>query len=238
MKKTSTAFSIGIDGCKDGWIVVSCPVFAFSEARARHYESLVELKNDFTKSSICIIDMPIGIEHNKPNRSCDTAARKFLANRSSTIFSPPCHDALFSQTYEEANAINKQKTGKGISKQSWFLSKKIIETQNFMRYKKGLNLKEGHPECSFAEYLGEPILDNKKGMRGIFKRLEILTNLNFQVTKLVEMLPKKAKIGIDDLLDAAILCWTASRFMSGDIKTLPSLEENNNSFSSDFFIYV
>lgn len=238
MKKNLKTSCIGIDGCKDGWVVVYCSVFAFNKAKAAHYKKLSELNNDFTKSSIGIIDMPIRIESNNANRSSDMAARKFLAHRSSTIFSPPCYDALYSQSYEEANAINKKHTGKGISKQSWFLSKKIIETRNFVEGKNGLNLREGHPECSFAEYLGKPISENKKRMRGIFKRLEVLNNLKFKVSELAEMLPKDTAVGIDDLLDAAILCWTASRFVSGDIKTLPSFTPGNEQSSSDFFIYV
>tara|TARA_A100001011_G_scaffold386539_1_gene462574 strand:- start:551 stop:1099 length:549 start_codon:yes stop_codon:yes gene_type:complete len=182
--------------------------------------------------------MPTGLEINKPNRSCDIAARKFLGPRSSTIFSPPCQDAIYSKNYDEAKATNLKKTGKSVSKQSWFLSKKIIETKNFIESDSKLDLKEGHPECSFTQISGAPILENKKTMKGIFKRLDILNKLNFDLPRLVEMLPKNVNIGIDDLLDAAILCWTASRFFNGNIKTFPNSTLRDRQSKKEFFIYV
>ena len=222
MKKNLPTYCVGIDGCKDGWVAVFCPVSSFCKAKVQHYKTLSQLTVDFDTNSVLIIDMPIGLESNKPNRSCDIEARNFLGHRRSTVFSPPCRDAINSKTYEEAKAINLKKTNKSISKQSWFLTKKILETQNFINERSGLDLKEGHPECSFAEYVGTPIAESKKGMIGIFKRLRILTELNFNIPHLVEMVPPSAKIAIDDLFDAAILCWTANRLFKGENKTFPS----------------
>ena len=234
MKKNHLAYCIGVDGCKDGWIAVYCPVLNFSNAKANHYKTLSHLKNNFAKDSIVIIDMPIGLEVHKPNRSCDIEARNFLGKRSSTIFSPPCRDALNSKSYDEAKIINLKKTGKSISKQSWFLSSKILETKNFIETQSVLDIKEGHPECSFAECAGAPILDSKKSLHGIIKRLDILQKLNFNPSKLVEELSKKTQVKIDDLFDAAILCWTASRYASGDSKTLPE----SSSTVSDYLIHI
>ena len=126
MKKTNTLYCIGIDGCKDGWIAVYCPALAFERAKVVHYQTLYQLQDDFSENSIIVIDIPIGLERHKANRSCDIEARKLLRQRSSTVFSPPCRDAIYSNTYEEAKKINIQKTGKSISKQSWFISKTYI----------------------------------------------------------------------------------------------------------------
>ncbi len=236
MKKNLPTYCVGIDGCRDGWITVYAPVSSFDKAKAQHYQTLSQLKNDFDANSIFIIDMPIGLEVNKANRSCDIEARKFLGHRRSTIFSPPCRDAINSGTYQEAKAINLKKTNKSISKQSWFLTKKILETQKFVDEDSGIDLKEGHPECSFAEYAGIPIAESKKKIHGIFKRLEILKELNFSMTKLVEMLPSCAKIEIDDLFDAAILCWTANRVFYGENKTFPRLKHQNKDAKNEPFI--
>ena len=230
MAKIFTTYCIGIDGCKDGWVAVYCPVSDFKKAKSRYYEKLSLLGNDFNETSLGIIDIPIGLEFDKPDRSCDIEARKFLGRRSTTVFSPPCLEAIYSKSYEEAKVINKKRTGKSISKQSWFLSKKILETKHFIESGNNLNLKEGHPECSFAEYVGVPILENKKSMRGIFKRLDILNKLNFNLPNLVAMLPKKAGIRIDDLFDATILCWTANRIINGNGKTFPSSNNAHNKF--------
>lgn len=234
MKKNYSAYCVGIDGCKDGWVAVYCPAFSFNRSKVRHYKKLSQLTEDFSQNSTLVIDIPIGLETDNPNRTCDIEARRFLGSRSSTIFSPPCLDAIRSPSYEEAKVLNLIKTGKSISKQSWFLSKKILEAKKFNENE--MNLNEGHPECSFAEYLGKPILANKKGMRGIFKRLAILSKLNFKLPDLVEMLPENANVSIDDLLDAAILSWSASRVSNGKSKTFPN--SNNNRNSKDFFIHV
>ena len=62
----------------------------------------------------------------------------------------------------------------------------------------------------------------------------IPSELNFNLPHLVEMLPKNTKIGIDDLLDATILCWTANRFYKGVGQTLPEKKITKD----EFFIYV
>ena len=238
MKKNLPQYCVGIDGCKDGWVVVYCPALTFKKAKCQHYRKLSQLKSDFASDSIIVIDMPIGLEVNRPNRSCDIEARKFLGHRSSTVFSPPCQDAIFAKNYEEAKAINLHKTGKSISKQSWFLTKKILETKSFIEDEGTHNLMEGHPECSFTEYAGTPILENKKGMRGMFKRLDILTKLSFNLPKLVEMLPKSVGVEINDLFDATILCWTANRIFNGESKTFPRSETTNELSTNKFFINV
>ena len=238
MIKTLPTHCVGIDGCKDGWVAVYCPTFSFKQAQAQHYRELSDLTNDFTPNSIIIIDIPIGLPNHMPNRPCDIEARKFLGHRSSTIFSPPCHDALYSTNYDEAKIINLKKTGKSISKQSWFLSKKIMETKNFIKNQNNFVLKEGHPECSFAQYNGKPIAENKKGMHGILKRLEILAKLEFNVPELSQMIPKETKVGIDDLLDASILCWTAKRLLQGESRTLPASTLANEKNDNEFFINV
>ena len=226
---------IGVDGCKDGWVVVSCPDSSFGEAKAQHYGKLSQLSEHFLKTSIVIIDIPIGLSATEPNRKCDVEARKFLGARSSTIFSPPCLAAIFSENYNDAKVVNLSNTGKSISKQSWFLSKKILEAKQFSETQ--FNLKEGHPECSFADFLGEPLIDKKKSMRGLFKRAQILEKLGFKIPILADMLPEKAAIGADDLLDAAILCWTANKFYNGKNKKFPSSEMPAKINSHDLFIY-
>ena len=152
---------------------------------------LSQLSENFSNDSIIIIDIPIGLELTSPNRICDIEARKFLGTRSSTIFSPPCLEAIFCQNYNQAKAINLTNTGKSISKQSWFLSKKILEAREFSE--KSFTLKEGHPECSFAEFEGKPLTDKKKSTRGLFKRVHILEQLGFRPPLLAEMLPENTR---------------------------------------------
>ena len=61
----------------------------------------------------------------------------------------------------------------------------------------------------------------------MFRRLEILTNLNFDLPKLANMLPESARFKTDDLFDAAILSWTASRLFKRQNKKFPSQSPTN-----------
>lgn len=210
---------VGIDGCKDGWIVVYARPNEFSHAKALHINNLSHLREVFSKDSIMIVDIPIGLEKTKPRRSCDVEARRYLGSRSSTIFSPPCLNAVSEKTYQSAKTINLQITGMSISKQAWFLSNKILEARHALD--KGLPLKEGHPECSFTTFLNEPIKFKKKSLKGLFKRIDVLYQLGFDIPKLATQLTDQIEANADDLIDAAILCWTASRCAAGENKKFP-----------------
>jgi predicted RNase H-like nuclease len=144
-------------------------------------------------------------------------------------------EAIFCENYNQAQAINLTNTGKSISKQSWFLSKKILEAREFSE--KSVKLKEGHPECSFAEFEGKPLIDKKKSTRGLFKRIHILEQLGFRPPLLAEMLPESTAIGADDLVDATILCWVASKFYNGESKKFPSIETSSRVCDHDLSIY-
>ena len=52
------------------------------------------------------------------------------------------------------------------------------------------------------------------------------------------MLPKNVGVGIDDLFDAAILCWTANRIFNGRNRTFPSLKVTNRLSTEKSFINV
>ena len=210
-EKKNSKYCLGVDGCVGGWLVVCVENGDFEDAQAFFLPNLLELRT-FASSfdTEIVIDIPIGLENDKPSRICDIKGRKYLGVRSSTIFSPPCKDSLLAEDYTSAQNINLKRTGVSISKQSWFLSSKILEAQEEVL--NGIELKEGHPECSFAAFLGNiPIKDKKKSLKGIIKRVKCVTEIGFQLDKLTLSLPDRLSAKIDDLLDAAILSWTATR---------------------------
>ena len=136
---------------------------------------------------------------------------------------------------EILNRINKEKTGLGLSKQSWFLKDKILDAHNAIE--QGLYLKEGHPECSFAALSGKPIENSKKTPSGIITRLLCLQEIGFNFKRALKNFPPNMEIKTDDFLDAAILCWTATRVDSNSNFTFPPKNENDtNPF--DCIIYI
>ncbi|MEE2775123.1 MAG: DUF429 domain-containing protein [Pseudomonadota bacterium] len=216
---------VGIDGSKLGWVAVFASRYDFVDAKCIFVNNLVDLTKTISPTAKIVIDIPIGLEINQPQRECDKLGRQFLGSRRSTLFSPPCRDAIEENSFESANITNKRKVGIGLSKQSWFLRNKIIEARSAISC--GLLLKEGHPECSFAAVNGSPILSKKKTVKGILKRLKCLSELGFDSEQIVSDLPEHRGFKIDDYLDAAILCWTASRVSVGKHFTFPPTIPNN-----------
>ena len=116
---------VGVNGCKAGWFcikknidtgVVSSGVFS-------NAQSLFQQKPE---PLVIAVDIPIGLMESGP-RQCDIKARELLDNkRKPSIFPAPIRSIIRLNTFEEANAVSIQISGKGISKQTHAICKKIL----------------------------------------------------------------------------------------------------------------
>ena len=114
----------GIDGSKGGWVCVSSDTNNTKKPKFdifNKFEEVIERKFD-----LILVDIPIGLDKKlyKGGRVVDREARGMLLKNKSSIFNSPSRMALNAKEYQEANIINKAH-GMGLSKQSWFLFKKI-----------------------------------------------------------------------------------------------------------------
>ena len=66
---------------------------------------------------------------------------------------------------------------------------------------------------------------SKKTLKGLFERINALTELGFNLCDLADQLSTPLDAAADDLLDAAALCWSASRLATGQGKTIPEIPE-------------
>jgi predicted RNase H-like nuclease len=187
----------GVDGCRGGWVVVSADGARFVERFA-----------DIGRARMLAVDMPIGLPR-MPGRACDRLARVALGKRSSTIFSPPARGALDAGGYAETCAANRATSlgAPAISLQMFHLLPKIREIDAVVTPFKQRRIREAHPELAFAFAAGRA-LPPKKTPAGQRARRQILAALG--------LLPEPVRgAAPDDLLDAAILCWTAQRLVDG-----------------------
>lgn len=204
---------LGIDGCKAGW----CYYWVENtEHRLGVTDKLAAIHKLITEAEHVFIDMPIGLLDEGPReRDCDIGARKALSDRrKSSVFRVPVRDAVYASTYEEASHINFLRTGKKLSKQSWFLSAKIRELDEYLRLHTDLvkQLHEAHPELCFEGLAGHA-LSHRKAIRAGFKeRLELI----IQHEPLTEPVIARAwldhggyEMQRDDILDACILALSA-----------------------------
>ncbi|CAN5267977.1 DUF429 domain-containing protein [soil metagenome] len=199
----------GVDGCRTGW----CVVLVGDELRSRVVASFAEVLALPERPRVIAIDMPIGLPR-QPRRACDALARSLLPGRASTIFSPPARVALDAGDYAATCAANRA-TAPGapaISLQAFHLLPKLRELDAAMTPALQRRIREAHPELAFAEVAGR-MLPSKKTPPGQRARRQVLEQLG--------LLPPPVRgAALDDLFDAAILCWTARRVLEQTARVL------------------
>jgi predicted RNase H-like nuclease len=215
--------SVGIDGCKGGWIAVSTTNKGFEIGI---YKSIGDFFSKYDGCDSMIIDMPIGLPESAEDIRPDSAARLLLPGKTSSIFNTPCRQAVSAKTYSEANEINKQVMGKGLSAQSYAICGKIKEIDEFLnnnfQYKN--RLLESHPELCFAMLnSGEPLHENKKTYEGTRKRIELLSRYYDKTEGVIAHASSNQKLRnlMDDVVDALCLAVTGMIGLENGLKSIP-----------------
>jgi len=217
---------LGVDGCRDGWVIVEAKNQQIWNLEV--FSTIQKLWDHYSDTLLILIDIPIGLrDKGSLPRLCDMNARKYLTRkRSSSIFPSPCRLALNASNYKQANEINRSQTGKGLSKQTWNITKKIKEVDKLLRENKKAQeiFIESHPEACFAALNDSPLHYYKKTSEGINERLSILKNyyknIKSHVSKVMGLYSNRV-LEMDDILDAWILAVSASRGRS-NLRFLPN----------------
>lgn len=220
---------IGIDGCKAGWFYIGLD--GNGGWKSGVVDTIFELSDYITTSELTLIDIPIGLrEQEKCERLCDKAARKVLGKRRSSVFPAPSRPAINCATYEEGSRVNSQCTERKLSKQSWAISTKIKEVDEFLREADTnvrKKVREIHPEvCFWALNNCTEMAHSKKKLAGFNERLVILSKwcgLTGEVVNgALKKYPRK-KVAKDDIVDGLVGAVTAT--FSGRLRTLPEEPE-------------
>jgi predicted RNase H-like nuclease len=198
----------GVDGCRAGWVAfkVEVPSFTTSVEVIDLPAWLRERPPDLA----CVgIDIPIGLLEGP--RACDLAARKLLKRpRGSSVFPAPCRAAVRAATYEEASAVNRRNTGRGLSQQAWGIAPKIKQVDDVITSECQRWAFEVHPEVCFWALNGcRPMNYNKKTRDGSLERLASLRGVFPRIDE--HLANRPPRVGEDDLLDAAAAAWSALR---------------------------
>ena len=225
---------IGVDGTSSGWIASIGNSKNKYLSKIKFFEDLDELLSIYPESLI-VIDMPIELNKKNYLRKCDVLAKKYLGkNFQSSIFIPPLKSILECTTYQDANKLSKKIAGKGLSKQSWYLKKKICEVRDLAKVSN--KIYEGHPECSFKMLKNESLKAKKKSVLGIFERLVLLERAGLNPLSANLKLENKSTTKIDDVLDSMVLFITALRIYEGNYLCLQKTETQNNDDNGKIFI--
>ncbi len=204
--------AVGVDGCRGGWFAVEIKrdgtwtIGIFADIRDIW-------RRQFQISGPILIDIPIGLSDNG-SRTCDLMARKVLKKRASSVFPAPCRKALRAESYREACNINHRQTAKKLSVQTWNISARIREVDDFLAVvpRARGRIRESHPEiCLWALAGARPMNFNKKTPEGFRERKRILKKHFRQcedIVKSAETSFKRKDLTKDDIIDALALAVT------------------------------
>jgi predicted RNase H-like nuclease len=227
--------AMGIDGCAGGWFSVILSDDGWS---ASMYQTVKAIYLEHCDADIILIDIPIGLQDEGPHeRSCDLMVRRLLSPpRASSVFPVPCRASVYEDSYTEASRINREKTGRGLSKQSFAISPKIREVDQFLRENLSFKsvLMESHPELCFSGLQGSPMKNRKKTPEGLEDRLDLLSQYYPQAMELFyktsfRFSRRSARVASDDIVDAlalAVCAYIGKRYGFETVPPQPPLDSS------------
>ena len=232
---------IGVDGCPGGWLAVE---YDGNSIEPRFHPSFVEMVNSYLNVECIGVDVPIGLAAGAA-RGCDVSARRSLGKRGSSVFPAPDPRLLKLSTHAEASARSVELTGKGVTLQAFGIFPKVEEVNSVMTPLLQNWVVEVHPEVSFWALNGGCPMEYSKGnnegyderaalLRAVLRlsiptRPEALLLLrSFRANRDPDAEAKRTKSASpDDLLDAIVAAWSASRVATGVANRLPENGETN-----------
>lgn len=211
----------GADGCPAGWVVVSatCDGARLALRDVRVELDFVALLQTTSACAALAVDIPIGLSEDG-RREADFLARACIGPRRSSVFPAPPRFALDVPDYATANALSRSRFSHGLQKQTFNILPKIKEADACLTPAMQQRVVESHPEVSFWALAGRnPLRYAKRSPEGRALRLRLL-----QTAFGPAMRDLKPPYGAawDDLYDACVLAWTASRVADGTAVHLPS----------------
>jgi predicted RNase H-like nuclease len=199
--------TIGVDAARGGWIAVALTGGRFTDAAfERRFPALLER---FPGAEVFGVDVPIGLPEPGVRRRADVDARAVVGARRSSVFFTPSRAALECPTYSAAREV-----APDTSAQAWALRTAILDVDRVHDPR----LHEVHPEVSFAVLARGPMAFAKRTWNGHRERLRLLKQVGIE-------LPQRLDAGLvaaDDVLDAAVAAWTATRIARREHVTFPA----------------
>jgi len=217
-------FNVGVDVSKGKWLAVK--IWDDSNWEVALFDKFQQLWSQFKKAKQILVDIPIGLlESGQEERVCDLEARKVLKLRQSSVFPVPCRPALRSGTWDEASSVNYRCTGRKLSQQSYAISPKIKEVDDFLKENlpARLNIAEVHPELLFWSLNNsDPMKFNKKTESGFQERKIVLAKYYPNANEVISFALNQTgwRIGKDDIFDALVAAEVAF-INDGNLKAVP-----------------
>jgi predicted RNase H-like nuclease len=207
---------LGIDVWRGRWLAAS--LGDGPHPRFSVWASLAECLAAHPRAAAAAVDIPIGVPA-AGHRQADLLVRSAIGPRRSSVFPCPPRAVLETADYREALALARSQFGFGISAQSHALRSRILEADEV----RDPRVHEAHPELSFTLLGGAPADHPKRSWNGQMERRRRLAAAGIEVPDQIGGAVGGAPA--DDVLDAAVLAWTARRIARGAAVALPDPPE-------------
>jgi predicted RNase H-like nuclease len=210
--------AVGVDACRGGWVAVLLDDGRLAGTRVA--AGLADIVAACPEAAAVGVDMPLGLVARGWRQADDLAAARLGAQRS-RVFRVPPRPVWAAGTHQDAVRRCRELTDPpaGFSVQAWALKEKILQA-DAVRARRPRLLFEVHPELSFAELNGGPVIAaSKKTWNGQMARRAVLARAGIL---LPDDLAGTGSVAVDDILDAAAVAWTAARIASGRSVSFPS----------------
>ena len=192
-----------------------------------------ELVDDVGGSDRIFVDIPIGLLNGPGRRLCDVEARRKLkAPLAAAVFPSPVRQALSATSFEEANRINREVSGKGLTRQTYAIMPKIKQVDKLLQEDEKAKriVREVHPEiCFWGLAGGNAMKHSKKTSAGFRERLTLVERILPTARKDFDQVRIRFRswgLADDDILDAMAAAITASAD-PGALATLPEDPPND-----------
>lgn len=160
------------------------------------------------------------------NNDPQEAIREIQAQCPDWLPWPPWQDVCWA---DDASALAKELTGKGVSQQAFAIFGKIAEANAMVTPCIQDRVFEVHPEVSFWALAGAPMAHPKGGQAGYDERRELLKQaMGVSLPCCEDAFKWKRPAKPDDILDAIVAAWTAKRVVEGKAGRLPVASEMNS----------
>ena len=199
--------TLGVDVARGAWFAVALDECRFAAAAVEG--TLDGVLARFPDAAVVGVDVPIGLPQLGRRRRADVEARIMVGPRRSSVFLTPPLAALEPPTYALARQIDPT-----MSAQAWAIGRAILEVERTADRR----VREVHPEVSFAALAGQPLLQGKKTWNGQHERAALLRRVGIEIPRQLDA----GRVAADDVLDAAVVAWTATRIARGEHRTLPA----------------
>jgi predicted RNase H-like nuclease len=222
MTRVTASRVLGADACRAGWVGITLSdegALAYVHAEIA---GLVALAAEAGPLAVVGIDIPIGLA-DAGLRQADLLARRAAGPRWASVFITPVRTAVEAADYQQACEINRRLAGCGISRQAFNLREKIMQVDRWLP-QAPCPVLEVHPELCFAEMGGAPLADSKSTWAGAVRRRQLLAAEGIALADDLGLAGQQ--VGVDDVLDAAAVAWTARRVAGGSARRLPAEPEH------------